>query len=57
MDSSGANSSKAKKGGRGKGTIGASMSRKMTDDNLCSCEHCTYANVQSTVSMKISILL
>ncbi|KAE9600394.1 hypothetical protein Lal_00045480 [Lupinus albus] len=63
VDSNGANSSKAtssknaagcsKKGGRGKGTIRASMSSRITDDDLWSCEHCTYANVKSATTCQM----
>ncbi|KAF1883075.1 hypothetical protein Lal_00003257 [Lupinus albus] len=61
--SNGANSSKttssknaagsSKRVGRGKGTIRASMSNRMTDDNLWSCEHCTYANAKSATTCQM----
>ncbi|KAJ1424432.1 Zinc finger, RanBP2-type [Sesbania bispinosa] len=41
------------RGGRGKGTIRASMSSRMTDDNHWSCEHCTYANVKSATTCQM----
>ncbi|CAI8602548.1 unnamed protein product [Vicia faba] len=64
VDSNGAASSKATgsknaagsskgRGGRGKGTVRASMSSRITDDNHWSCEQCTYANVRSATACQI----
>ena len=65
VDSNGAASSKATssknaagsskgRGGRGKGTLRASMaSSRMTDDNHWSCEQCTYANAKSATTCQI----
>ncbi|CAL5200088.1 unnamed protein product [Lathyrus oleraceus] len=64
VDSNGAASSKATgsknaagsskgRGGRGKGTIRASMSSRITDDNHWSCEQCTYANVRSATACQM----
>ncbi|CAL0332465.1 unnamed protein product [Lupinus luteus] len=63
VGNNGANSSEAtsskngaggsKRGGRGKGTIRATMSSKMTDDDLWSCEQCTYANVNSATTCQM----
>ncbi|CAI8584144.1 unnamed protein product [Vicia faba] len=64
VDSNGAASSKATgsknaagsskgRGGRGKGTVRASMSSRITDDNHWSCEQCTYANVRSATACQM----
>ncbi|KAF7823964.1 putative E3 ubiquitin-protein ligase ARI7 [Senna tora] len=61
VDSNGAASSKATsskngessskgRGGRGKGTTRTS---RMTDDNIWSCEHCTYGNPKSSTTCQM----